>query len=121
MTTPQSEPWTTTNGDERTDKYPINDVFCMGCRKRIARVHEYRYIHLEGYDRMAVIDCKQGTATVKCLCGVGRVIRSRGNDDKGEKGELNVWLQEIVEDSSGKLDVDSERASQQNRPVDATK
>lgn len=89
------------SGDERTDRYPINDIFCRACRTLLAKVCDYRYIQMVGYDRRIEVDCLKGTATVKCKCGVVRVIRSRGNDDEGEMEDLGVWLEETDEGNCG--------------------
>ena len=85
----------------RTNKRNINDIFCMGCRAKLGKVDEYRYIYLNGWDRQAVIDLEKGTVTVKCKCGVGRVIRNRGNHEEGYKENLGVWLEEINSELGG--------------------
>jgi len=85
----------------RTDKHNVNDIFCLACRSKLGRVDEYRLICLNGWDRQAVFDIEKGTVTVKCKCGVGRVIRSRGDHEEGYKENLGVWLQEINDELGG--------------------
>ncbi len=99
----QKEPWTLMNGDERTRNYPIREISCMGCSEVIAKIHDYRYIHLTGVDRKAVIDTQKNTVTVKCRCGTGSVLRARDKYDEGEKENLSVWLQEINHSNGGEL------------------
>jgi len=102
----------TTSGNERTDRYPINDIFCVGCRTKLASVLEYRYIQLDGWDRKVVFDTFKGTATVKCKCGVGRVIRGVGHDEEQDKEMLDVWLQEINDCNNGESKNHSEGTRQ---------
>ena len=97
---------------KRTDKRNINDIFCMACRAKLGRVDEHRYIYLNGWDRQPMFDIEKGTVTVKCKCGVCRVLRSRGNHEEGFKEDLGVWLQEINDSNSGEHEADSEGASQ---------
>lgn len=87
----ESVTWITMDTSTRTDKPSMNDIFCMACRAKLGRVVEHNYIYLNGWDRQAVFDIKKGTVTVKCKCGVGRVIRDRGNHDEET---MNVWDQE---------------------------
>lgn len=103
--------WSTMNTDTRTDKVPENDIFCMGCRAKLGRVIDHKIIHLTGWDRMALFDCEKETVTVKCRCGVGRVIRRRGNHDEGFKENLNVWMEEASDSSSGEHEDRSQRES----------
>ncbi len=100
--------WNTTTGIERTDRYPKNDIFCMGCRDKLGCVLEYRYIQLDGWDRKVVFDTFKGTATVKCKCGTGRVIRGIGHDEEHDKEMLDVWLQEITNGNGGEHENSSE-------------
>lgn len=90
--------WITMDTDTRTDKRSVNDIFCMACRTKLGRVIDHQYIHLNGWDRQAVIDLIGGTVTVKCKCGVGRVIRKKGNFDEGNS---YVWDDEEVVEGAG--------------------
>jgi hypothetical protein len=83
------------------NKVKTVDIFCLACERKIARIREYRHVYLNGWDRWAVIDLENQTVTVKCKCGVGRVIRSRGKYDEGDKEMLGVWLEEINKADSG--------------------
>lgn len=76
--------------NKRIDKTVINDIFCRACGSKLARVVEHQYVHLTGWDRKCMVDLINGTVTVKCKCGVGRVIRSRGDDDM-RIGDADVW------------------------------
>lgn len=86
---------------KRTDKRNINDIFCMACRAKLAKVDEHRFVYLNGWDRQPVFDIEKGTVTVKCRCGVGCVIRNRGKHEEGYKENLGVWLQENISESVG--------------------
>jgi hypothetical protein len=92
-------------------KNKVTDIRCLACEKKIALIREYRHVYLKGWDCRAVIDLEKGTVTVKCECGVGRVIRSRGNDFRCDKEMLSVWLEEINEANSGTHEDSDERAS----------
>jgi len=82
-------------------KVRINDIFCMACRTKLGRVVDHRHICLKGWDRQPVFDIEKKTVTVKCKCGVGRVIRGQGNYDEGYKENLGVWFEQINESSQG--------------------
>lgn len=77
-----------------TAKQSSNDIFCMSCQTKLGRVEDHRHIRLNGWDRQPVFDIEKGTVTVKCVCGTGRVIRSRGNHEEGYKENLDVWIRE---------------------------
>lgn len=107
----ESVTWTGMDIDYRTDKRALNDIFCMACRAKLGRVVDHNLIYLNGWDRQPVFNIELGTVTVKCKCGVGRVIRNRGNHDEGSKESMNVWLQEINEGSGGEHQSHSQRES----------
>jgi len=83
----------TVDNFKRTDKIPMNDIFCRGCGSKLGKVVDHRYVNLDGYDRKCMVDLVIGTVTVKCKCGVGRVIRRRGDDDL-KLGDVDVRDQE---------------------------
>ena len=85
---------------KRTDKIPMNDIFCRGCGAKLAKVVGHRYVNLDGYDRKCMVDLVVGTVTVKCKCGVGRVIRRRGDDDL-KLGDVDVRDNEIDKGANG--------------------
>lgn len=98
-----------------------NDIFCMACRAKLGYVVDHNYIHLHGWDRQAVFDINKGTVTVKCKCGVGRVIRDRGNHDEGRKESMDVWLETNTNSDHGEHEDHSQRASEPDQLDDNAK
>lgn len=102
--------WSTMNTDTRVDKRSVNDIFCKACRRKLAKTIDHRYVNLNGWDSLATIDLKEKTVTVKCKCGVGQVIRCRGDD---HEGDFYVWDdQNIIESCSGESTTDSQGEGQ---------
>lgn len=117
----ESVTWNTTTGTERTDRYPKNDIFCMGCREKLGCVLEYRYIQLDGWDRKVVFDTFKGTATVKCKCGTGRVIRGIGHDEEQSKEMLDVWMDENSNSDIKQREANSEGERKSDGPFEEAK